>query len=479
LSMGGGIDEQSTEYGGDKDLVDLARECSFALRDTAKWLHRRVEHVHHNERKMVRRKVSVDFSIPKQPALPAFRTRREEEPNTYYVPVALLRKWPPLMEFDLRAETGLPMPLLTTPKNREVDGAALGALAPNGEFVEQLESIAIQDAASAGTALDELGQLLQPLFPELSPEVRQRWRRTLRVAGRLVANSILWVRIEAHPGQRQIVKFSYLEPAPRELIVWRRILSAFSLAPRRAQYELPNLGERGSYHLEIEAPPDLAIYRAKLTLSRLPPLTTSLQTPIHRHARTPPAQRIATRLFRGTRERYRELLGSPEKELPEVQGGEPFERNVGERAHMYVTESQDQYGLATIDLGIGNRALLVSSLMASVVITILLGALWRAPGSLVHHEDAAVALLVIFPALLALLVVRPGEHPITTQLVRGVRFLVIAAAMLPVVDAVILLAFAHPRAGDVRVPFFAVFLVGALLSAALMLSCLLPDATDG
>jgi hypothetical protein len=51
--------------------------------------------------------------------------------------------------------------------------------------------------------------------------------------------------------------------------------------------------------------------------------------------------------------------------------------------------------------------------------------------------------------------------------------------MLPVVDAVILLAFAHPRAGDVRVPFLGVFLAGVLCSAALVLSCLLPDATDG
>jgi hypothetical protein len=129
-------------------------------------------------------------------------------------------------------------------------------------------------------------------------------------------------------------------------------------------------------------------------------------------------------------------------------------------------------------LGIGNRALLASSLRASVVISALLGLLWCAPGSVVHHLDGAVALLVIFPALLALLVVRPGEHPITRQLISGVRLLVVSAAMLPVVDALVMMGFAHPRAGNVRTPFFLAFLVGILITALLCTSWLLPGRDD-
>jgi hypothetical protein len=474
---------QSTEYGGDKDLVDIARESSFALRDTTKWLHRRVERICHTERSMVRRKVSVDFTIPED--LPPFHQSEDDAttPNVYFVPVALLRKWPPLMEFDLRAEDGRPIPLLTTRKNREVDAAALIDLAPEGSEREclrsLLESVAHLDEPGARHSLEAVGTFLDVRWASLPPDDQKAWHRTLRVAGSLVTNSILWVRVEANPGQRQLIKFAFIDPAPKELLLRRRVLSAFSWAPRRAQYLLPNLGERGSYHLEIEVPPDLAIYRAKLELSDLPPLVPQ----------TPPGTKtlswlkaLPEKLALGMRERYRELLDPGRQRRPEdqreVEPGKPYARNVGERAYLYVVGSQDQYGMASVDMGIGNRALITSSWRASLVITALLALLWQAPGSVVHHLDGAVALLVIFPALLALVVVRAGEHPMMRQLIAGVRFLLVGAAMLPVVDALFMLAYAHPRAGDVRTPFLIVFLVGAFVSVLLGTSWLLPGTTD-
>ncbi|MGA9284087.1 MAG: hypothetical protein WBV85_01460 [Solirubrobacteraceae bacterium] len=479
--------DQSTEYAGDRPLVDVARESSFALRDTTLWLHRRVERISHADRLMIRRKVSVDFTIP--PELPPFHDENGSDgPSVYFVPVALLRKWPPLMDFDLRAQDGCPIPLLTSQKNREVDAAALVGLAPAGEerecLASRLEDVAKLDAAGAERALDVVGTILAAKLDSLTPEDQRGWARTLRVAGSLVRNSILWVRIEARAGERRLIKFAFIEQAPRELLLRRRILSAFSWAPRRAQYELPNLGERGSYHLEIEAPPDLDICSAKLRLSKLPPAHTvgaRKQTSIGALLRT-----VWQQVVRALGERLRDLLGTigegeqaPPPHLSETEPGEPYAWNLRERAYLYVVGSQDQYGVASVDMAIGNRALISSSLRASIVITVLLGFLWRAPGSVVHHLDGAVALLVIFPALLALLVVRPGEHPMMRQLIAGVRLLLVTAAMLPVVDAVLMLGFAHPSAGDLRTPFLIVFLAGILVSLLLGLSRLLPPPGDG
>lgn len=480
-------EDRSTEYGGDRPLVAVAGDSGFALRDTARWLHRRVERISHTERLMIRRRVSVDFTIP--PGLPPFRTGEAgpNAPNIYFVPVALLRKWPPLMEFDLRAEDGRPIPLLTSHKNREVDAAALVDLAPAGNERDCMEpllkNVAESDPVGAEKALQAVGTFLAGKWASLSLVDQRGWARTVRVAGSLVRNSILWVRVEAAPGDRQLIKFAYMEPAPRELFLHRRILAAFSWAPRRAWYELPNLGERASYHLEIEAPPDLAIYSARLELSDLPPRDMTQRPRRLRIAR--PLKNVFKRLWAGAASRRNELFGvasegatTEPKHLRPAKPGEPYVWNARERAYLYVVGSQDQYGAASVDMGIGTRALITSSLRASLVITALLGFLWQVPGAVGNHADGAIALLIIFPPLLALLVFRSGEHPMMRQLISGVRFLLVLAAVLPVIDAAAVLGFAHPTASDLRTPFLIVFLLALLVSLLLVASWLLPPADN-
>jgi hypothetical protein len=129
-------------------------------------------------------------------------------------------------------------------------------------------------------------------------------------------------------------------------------------------------------------------------------------------------------------------------------------------------------------MGIGTRALITSSLRASLVITALLGFLWQVPGAVGNHADGAIALLIIFPPLLALLVFRSGEHPMMRQLISGVRFLLVLAAVLPVIDAAAVLGFAHPTASDLRTPFLIVFLLALLVSLLLVASWLLPPADN-
>lgn len=77
------------------------------------WIKRRVESVEFTSDTSVRRRVSVDFRLRKwlpEPVLDWYGGK------VHYVPIALLNK-EPLLEFDLRNEAGVALPLLTRQKN--------------------------------------------------------------------------------------------------------------------------------------------------------------------------------------------------------------------------------------------------------------------------------------------------------------------------------------------------------------------------
>lgn len=97
----------------------------------ADWVHRRVESIEFFGLATVRRRMSVDFSLPRGPAWSAIAEmvrHAEAEERDVYVPLTTLAK-AKLARFDLRDECGQTLPLLTTAQNGERAGAALVALA--------------------------------------------------------------------------------------------------------------------------------------------------------------------------------------------------------------------------------------------------------------------------------------------------------------------------------------------------------------
>jgi len=269
------------EYGGGSRLEELAAENAFALRDTAGWLHRRVEHLSWTDRRTLRWQFSVDFTIPRD--LEPFREEGGGA-SVFFVPVALLRKWPPLSALDLRDENGHPIPLLTSIKNRQVDAAVLVALAPPGYLRDQLEedlrNVSLLPSKQAEDALASVSDALKAGRNHLTDEQYARWSQAGEVAATVTSSSILWVRVVGQVGERHIVKCSFEHFAETELKLRRRFFAAFSWGPARYQYELANLGERGSYHLEITPPPGLQIRGANLTLQPRPS-----RQPLPPHAR--------------------------------------------------------------------------------------------------------------------------------------------------------------------------------------------------
>lgn len=480
----------AAEFGGGSRLERLAADNAFALRDTAYWLHRRVEHVSYTESREIRRQFSVDFTIHKK--LRPFE-RHLNGKNVYFVPIALLKKWPPLMSFDLRAQDGRPLPLLSSKKNRAVDAEALVALAPQGSLRDCLEphlrKVATGNSPEAEQALRIIGDQLQTAAPDLSDDEYEHWLRVGRVAASLCRNSLLWARVEAKPGERCVVKCSFELPAQTDLYLRRRALAAFSWGSSRHHLALPNLGERGSYHLELTPPPGLVVRSAILRLSSDPPRD---HVPGTRPGRSFFRRRwrdlalICTQPWRALRTKWRKTFRSlkPGDPVPQAkhherpEPGKPYVWNTGDCAYMYVAESQDQFGLADIQYRVGDRGLITGSFLAAVAISALLTFFAAAAACVADHLGPAVTTLLLVPGLLGFLVVRPGQHPLMRRQIVGVRALILIVGLLPVAAAGALLTFPSGDADGVAGIWTGLAIASWALTGLLGLSWLLPPEED-
>jgi hypothetical protein len=205
---------------GDPRLALAGAELLALIRDWPAWTHRRVEHVTFLEEDLVRRRISVDLTVPER--APAMWHAR-------LVPLGLLRKGR-LEQFDLRREGGESLPLLSSAQNgplsTEVLAAAAGlVVGEDGPLPEGLRAslvaIATGDGATAVEAWRELG------VPG-DDERDARWREVLAADGwfmelglNLAYNFLVLAVVEAQVGERRVLKLSYVRrvgaeaPAPR------------------------------------------------------------------------------------------------------------------------------------------------------------------------------------------------------------------------------------------------------------------------
>jgi hypothetical protein len=112
-------------------LIRVGGSALDAFLRQAEWIHRRVERVTFPARNepIIRRTVTIDFTIPDalRPTDPKLDGATSD--GLFYVPLSVLRKWPPVLQLDLRNEQDEPIPLLTRSQNGIADKALLVALA--------------------------------------------------------------------------------------------------------------------------------------------------------------------------------------------------------------------------------------------------------------------------------------------------------------------------------------------------------------
>jgi hypothetical protein len=391
----------------------LHGEIAELLLTSSEWIHRRVDSVELLDDRTARRRVSVDFTLPRSSAA---RTR--------HAPLLLLRKQP-LSNFDLRDEDGRPVPLLTRRQTGKITTSILVRLADAiagtplpGELIDACAAIAQGSPAEASRAMRFIATDLQP------EPLRERIRRDVtfrELATTLVASFPVIVPVR-DGDERRILKLAYDEPVAPS----RGVLSALGWWGFSMLVDLPYLSASGSHHLEVRQSPGLEHVDAVLV----------------------------TRNPDGTRTRT-------------------WQPGPASATHFYAGDApRGSRGLAIVRMRTRREGLLRSGpVFAAATALALTGAWFALPGIATKAADVG-PLLLAFPAVLAAFLASTGEHPIASRLLLGARTLVFASGLWSFLAAAALAL--NPSVLTLRWTLGAMALLGWLTFAALVATLALP-----
>jgi hypothetical protein len=409
-------------------LLAVGRAAAPALRTQHEWIHRRVESISFPlaQSAIARRRISIDFTVPPTDAIPDGTSVRR-----HYVPLSILRKWPPMLRIDLRDGAGTPIPLLTAEQNAVVDGEVLVTMAqaiaadrlgsPDlGELEPLLRRVAEEPQHAASHALREVLPPRAKMPDDKLDALRHALRcddAFVRIAGGLTSHTILWFRVQSEPGAREIAKFAYDVEFGVDLSWWEP--PAFGLRPVTARYHSPHLGGWSSYHLLVEAPTPLRVIDTRLQLTPRPTVDSAVG-PVH----DPDIVATCCASRDTLRQKNRTLFSA-------VGAG---------RARFYVTGDRDGLeGDALVSMAVEKRGYVRGAAIAGATTAALISLFAVFLDEAASRREAAVAMLVFGPALLSYLLVRPSEHVLAASLLRGSRRVLLVIGGLPLASAAALI----------------------------------------
>lgn len=424
------------EWGNSLDPVALRRMAQVSLelfQWPEQWIHRRVEYISFKNHELVHHQVSVDFTLPA--GMPP--VGKLDEHNVYIAPLFLLVKDPlqPLHQgsrarwrhlimkerywinpviptaagsnFDFTDQHGRRQPLMTRQQSSLLAATLLLEAASRilGEPAHPLVAKRIEEIPRyAWTSLiDQRGALTWLLDDRLF--VASDQRHTLRrnesfqeLTWTLASHYIISCLFIGNAQQRSIYKLSYdqraNEVAPK---AWGRLFRSLGLKSERYDVPLTEIGGGSSYHLEIEVPKELAVNAVGLTGKRY--------------------------------EHYSDLRSRRNQDY--------FIRQV-ERASegkLFVPRPWPgrRVGIAWVKFRVRQAGFLVGALIAAIAVS---GVLWAtalvAPDVIRDkNAEAAVATILLIPAVIAAYVARPGEHAITARMLRVARIVLVLDAVMP------------------------------------------------
>ena len=398
------------------------------LRDPAKWVHRRVESFELVDTKMVRRQITLDFTLP--PNLPTPLVRDGEA--MVLTPITMMQRHAAaagrgesgIMGFDVSDASGNSLPLLT-----ERDGGLLAAAA-----LFQYARSLLHDPASRKELKGRLGAALlripfqtltvnAPTLRELLNPRSSEWRASnISVRARrclandrefghflaLVAgNSAAFVPIASPLGTRQVIKMSYDElrfatPARRGGRI-ARILDVTGFAPATASLGLSFAGGAEAQHYQLTLPPHLELTDVELAAWR--PLDV-----------------------------LRELIF--DEPLPQATYAQ-FVRGFDPRTHIYERGAKPvASGTLHVGIRVERTGVMTGFVVAAAIITAVLVGYWRVTGRAVNAgSSTSIAALLLAPGLVAAYLARPGEHAIVRRLLVFPRVVLALSGGLTLVAA--------------------------------------------
>ena len=438
---------------------EIARRSLPLLWDRATWIIRRVEHIAFIDRTMTRRRVSVDFRVPAdvlelrfgesgalgeaELELMATGTSAEvigDAVRTRYVPVTVLRSWPPVLNLDLRDGDGHPLPLLSKATTNALDGHLLLALAEHalGEYAEdirpQLLVLVHDDGVMAQRAFYVARKGIERIA-SLRPGLEQeRIDRLTDLARLLVNNTLLWVACTEPEGSRQIIKLAYDEPARRRLSTVLGLITSLGLRSHVITFEVGQVGDSASFHLEIELPYPLEVLDADLALGADPPGPSMVQ-------------RIVGNVRQAIVNAERELALALNRNPPHpvavdhAKAGQLFTR----RVHFYASGQPSTSAVASVRVAPERRGVPLAGAVTGALVAVTLTALANLTHELYTHRaaggvlGATIGFLLLAPSLTSYVLTRPSDHPFATRIVSGIRTLTVTSLLVSVAAAGVLI----------------------------------------
>jgi hypothetical protein len=425
----------------DDELAVIA--VRLALR-YPRWVERRVEHVAYLDDTTVRQRESVTLRWPE----PRFfaDNARPEPGQTIYVPLDLISKGP-LIEVDVARPDGSTFAILSTRRNSELAAAGMTTIVwavsedtRDGEGLTDPTLDLIEHAVGAPAAqARKLLEALDDPTTEIASVLGQpdEYRGLLRELGH---NFMLLAPARYEPGVETVLKYSYSQPLPwaRSL---RNVAATFGLADFRSELGQLSLGLGDSYHIEIAAPDEVRLARARLFGSYVDSCSAGRvniaiaedgdNPVVDLHARRPSAATLKLAEEYRDKAWHRRMFRRRPKNAPLPT--DPLQAAI---AVAPSTVARSDRGFAHVDF----RLRVSGPFLAAVVTSLLTCALLLGARSRLVEIDGQIgaAVLLALPVVAAGYLTRPGEHAFATRLLGGVRFAALVVGVCSLLVAAIL-----------------------------------------
>jgi hypothetical protein len=436
----------------------------FLLTDSSHYLKRHVETLQIKSASYGRRRLTIDVQLPVDHRLGQPRSRGDDV-HEFWIPVTFLAKHPSRSNVDVRDDRGRVVPLLTRDESNEISLAAALACAkallegvPSPFLVALLSELVKCDGMSSEVPLLVIRQALTAEGADLEDK---KWRSFLEALRRLAGNYAMWIRFRGRPGERRVIKFHYDVEFERQGILRQRKTTRSYLVVGR--------GSGVEHELKLEEPGDKNPYSpvrrvaARVASSTgLGAVNVGVESPYivgsdsyHLQAESPP----------GVETRDIDLLAK----VPREADRRKWSRDHG--AHLYVSRTrlvQESAGLALLTLRIGRRGFMTLAWLSALLGASLLWLFDLTAMEPLESPEATAAVLLFGPALLAALVVRPGEHPVATKLFSGIRLLVAMNGILAIAAASAV-AGVRPEGWSIEHSWFILAIVASASAAVVSL----------
>jgi hypothetical protein len=413
------------------------------------WVNRRVETIELLDVDTIRVRLSVDFRIPK--ALPASVEFTQGRP-TYCLPVTILQRKTSLAYFDIRDEEGASLPLLTRHENALLTGSVLTAAARQAlaedraaqglelsdGLVAYLVSIPKRPLRRAELFVDSV---LNPNDTTAYPDRRvadiilrnQEFRDLLGLAA---SCSFIHVPITAQPGERRILKVTFISPwdspssggppvdgESRIKHRGHRMLTWLGWQAESRFLGLPHVGNAETFHVQISAPERVEFTEAGMR-------------------NKPPAEAVEVKSKATPK-----LPEQPQDDPNDAIGYQQFLGGVRDRKHLYIERAHEhRAGIVWVRFRVVRHGFLRAAASVGWLSTIVLTVFAARADHVVGEAQTAAALLLLLPALIAGFLIAPGEHAMTRHLLRGPRFLTAVIGLLALIATGMMLTLPAPHA---------------------------------